>query len=272
MKDYWIFLWQQFGPQEVCSSFNDVNGKIPHRTTRPLVTSSNKRPHSSQSSNIRITPDAPGLACVWPSVGTPCRSALSFWLSHCTKLVSCIRPVMGDSFKSLPGSSQANKARLWSDKDKQKVDLWRAVTLFTVERLGRLNACCDVGSSVAMVTLLQRSIAENSIERCVWNIMSDDSRDHLKTTLRFYEVKMDGLRRLKEVWWKPSRLDWFIIENNLFPHCKTVLFLIYWLVCYTHIWNKFNLLFEIYNHSICTMHYVTVLSWSIGSFKYTLWG
>ncbi len=194
----------------------------------------------------------------------------SFWLSHCSKLVSCIRPVMGDSFKSLPGSCQANKACLWSNKDKQKVDLWHAVTLFTVERLGRLNAFCDVGNSVAMVTLLQRSIAENSIERCVWNIMSDDARDHLKTTLRFYEVKMDGLRRLKEVWRKPSRLDWFIIENNLFPHCKTVLFLIYWLVCYTHIWNMFNLLFELYNHSICTMHYVTVLSWSIGSFKDTL--
>ncbi len=182
MKDHLIFLWPQFGPQEVCSSFNDVNGKIPHRTPRPLVTSSNKRPHSSQPSNIRITPDAPGLACVWPSVRTPCRSALSFWLSHCTKLVSCIRPVMGDSLKSLPGSCQTNKARLWSDKDKQKVDLWHAVTFFTVERLVRLDACCDVGSVVAMVTLLQRCIAEYSIERCVWSIMSDDARDHLKTT------------------------------------------------------------------------------------------
>lgn len=191
MKDYLIFLWQQFSPQEVCSSFNDVNGKISHRKTRPLVMSSSRIPHSSQPSNIRITSHAPGLEFVWPSVGTPCRSALSFWLSHCTKLVSCIRLIMG-----LPGSCQTNKARLWSDKDKQKVDLWRAVTLFMMERLDRLNACCDVGSSVAMVTLLLRSIAENSIERCVWNIMSNDARDHLKTTLPFYEVKMDGL----EVW------------------------------------------------------------------------
>lgn len=144
-------------------------------------------------SNIRITPHAPGLACVWPSVRTPCRSVLSFWLSHCTKPVSCIRLVMVDLFKSLPGSCQANKAHLWSGKDKQKVDLWHAVTLFTVEmcsveRHSRLNACCDVGSSVAMVTPFQRSIAENSLERCVWNIMSDDARDHLKTTRRFYEV------------------------------------------------------------------------------------
>lgn len=195
------------------------------------MTSSNKRPHSSQPSNIRITPDAPGLACVWPSVRTPCRSARSFWLSHCTKLVSCIRPVMGDSLKSLPGSCQTNKARLWSNKDKQKVDLWHAVTLFTVERLVRLDTCCDVGSIVAMVTLLQRSIAENSIERCVWNIMSDDdARDHLKTTPCFMKWRWMGGRCDG----KPSVLDWFIIENNLFPHCKTFLFLIYWLVCYTH--------------------------------------
>lgn len=113
-------------------------------------------------SNIRITPDAPGLACVWPSVPTPCRRALRFWLSHCTELVSCIRLVMGDLLKSVPGSCLANRAHLWADKDKQKVDLLHAVSLFTVEmccfvqcsveRHGRLNACCDVGSSVAMVT------------------------------------------------------------------------------------------------------------------------
>lgn len=101
---------------------------------------------------LRITPDAPGLACVWPSVPTPCRRALRARLSHCTKLVSCIRLVLGDSSLS----------RFLSGLICEPIKCIYAVTLFTlemccfvqcrVERHGRPNACCDVGSSVAMVT------------------------------------------------------------------------------------------------------------------------